>query len=149
MTRETRERLATLEADLLAVKPRRLFSSASWTTDVPRLPGVYVIWALKPRRPLYVGQTSDLRARMSDLGRYENHTCRRKLSELLGVGREDEQALSAAIAKSHDLSVMAVEFGRTELEEYLRVRWRESLINSAGPRQLGRFVWVEPTVPAS
>ena len=148
MNETLNRQLETLERDLVEAQPMQLFSAPSWTESVPDVPGVYAVWSVTAKQPIYVGETSDLRARMRDLGRYANHTCRRKLSERLGVGPEDERVLSEAIAKEHAASLLPVEFGRRELEEYLRVRWKGPLLNSAGPRQQRRFGWVQPKLPS-
>jgi hypothetical protein len=141
---EANHTLVLLGAQLAGEKRREMFATDRWTVDVPARPGVYAIWERASGRPIYVGETADLKARMRDLGRYPNHTCRRKLAKSFGIPKSDEVALSKRIAATHQLSFIEVGFGRMELEEYLSVLWAKTLINSPGRRHLRRFTWVVP-----
>lgn len=135
-----------MEQKLLQAPRRSLCGSGNWTEDVPVTPGVYAVWHTKSGALVYVGETSCLHKRMADIGRWRNHTCRRKLGAQLGFGGQDERALSSALARDYTLSFLAVDFGRTELEEYLYIRWRETLINSP-PRRIfltNQYAWVTP-----
>jgi hypothetical protein len=149
MRRSVRQRLERLEADVLAVAPRPLFAAHDWTRDIPTDPGVYVLWDSRSGDVVYVGETASLRLRMRDLGRSVNHTCRRKIAAALGLVGVPEAELSAAIGRRYLLSFLAVDFGRCELEEYLMLRWRDSILNAPGQRlhRSGRYDWVEPARP--
>ena len=107
-------------------------------------PGVYAIWDMRSRVVIYVGETSCLRDRLADLGRWHNHTCRRKLAVELGFRRTQARELSSAMAARYALRFIEVPFGRTELEEFLRLRWRQTLINSPSKRLLRgpHYGWV-------
>lgn len=149
MDENTRSTLRSLEIVLLNAEPTPLCGSAVWAADIPMLPGVYAVWDVRSRDVVYIGATSCLRDRMLDFGRWKNHTCRRKLGRKLGFDDSDEVALSAALAKRYVLSFVPVFLGRSELEEYLYLRWRETLLNSP-PRRLERgtqYRWVKASRP--
>lgn len=143
-----RRRLERLEAKLLSATPRRLFDAPDWARDVPAAPGVYALWDTHTRTVAYVGETASLRHRMHDLGRSVNHTCRRKIAGELGLIGVPESELSLAMGKRYLISTLPVDFGRAELEEYLTLRWRETILNSPGKRlhRGGRYAWVEPSL---
>ena len=144
MMRPDQADLPRLAHRLFIAERRELFASRGWTTQIPNAPGVYAIWHRESGRPVYIGETADLRSRMIDLGRYHNHTCRRKLAKALGMNGGNPSVLSAEIARTHQLSCLELWLGRVELEEYLLVRWRPFLINSLGQRHLNRYRWVTP-----
>lgn len=152
MDQSTLKQLVSLEAALLAAPMRPLFSSPSWADDVPEAPGVYAVWDRHKGTVVYVGETTCLRDRMTDLGRWANHTCRRKLAKKHRWHRMSASDMSAALGKRYGMSFLTVPFGRLELEEYLSLRWKESLVNSPSKRVLrsGYYEHVErakPTMP--
>lgn len=149
MNREIRSKLSQMENRLLAAPVRRIFGSATWARDVPLDAGVYVIWSRRSGRPAYVGQTGCLRERMSDAGRSVNHTFRRKVATLLNLPTGHEAGLSLAISKRYDISFIPVPFGRAELEEYLRLRWRKTIVNGPAKRLLRglQYRWITPSNP--
>jgi hypothetical protein len=149
MNETIRQTLSSMEAELQRAPTRPLCSAHDWATDVPLSPGVYAVWEVESRDVLYVGETTCLRDRMRDMGRWENHICRRKLAGKLGFGRSDESVLSTALAERYVLAYLPVALGRVELEEYLSLRWQETLINSPS-RRLRRgtqYDWVQPVRP--
>jgi hypothetical protein len=86
---------------------------------------------------------------MSDAGRSVNHTFRRKVAIMLGIPAGDEAGLSLAISKRYDISFIPVPFGRAELEEYLRLRWRKTIVNGPAKRLLRglQYRWITPSNP--
>jgi hypothetical protein len=110
---------------------------------------VYALWDTKLRKVAYVGQTSSLRDRMSDLSHSVNHTCRRKIGRILGIASASEKRLSAAMAKRYAISFLEVLIGRLELEDYLKLRWRPSILNGPSKRLLKgrRYTWVTASSP--
>jgi hypothetical protein len=149
MDKAIRVQLAGLEQRLLDAPARLMFETKSWAEDVPAEGGVYVVWDLEFQLPVYVGETSGLRARMGDIGRMENHTFRRKAAALLNLESGDEATVSAAMAKRFAVSFIEVEFGRAELEEFLVLRWRDTIVNKPAKRLLrgSRYRWVDPARP--
>src|SRR5260221_2894973 len=69
MGSNVQNRLTELENALRVAPRRRLCGDATWARDVSSLAGVYTIWETESGKPVYVGETSGLLARMSDLGR--------------------------------------------------------------------------------
>jgi hypothetical protein len=117
----------------LRQEARHVFFTGNWPFDVLNEPGVYLIWN-KQGELVYVGETSNLRARMADIKDTRNHTCRRKVGrlefhdhpeyvELRDNKRKYPAAIEAAINAyfKDELKVAfaPVTFGRLELESYL------------------------------
>jgi hypothetical protein len=126
--------LKTLE-DALRTAPRRsLCSDAAWAHDVSQLAGVYAIWDAQSSKPVYVGETSGLFARMGDLGRTLNHTFRRIVRKKFNAATATESALNVLLAERFKIAFLPVAFGRAELEEYLILRWRKTLYNKPALR---------------
>lgn len=147
MDAQTRDTLRRLEADIFDAPRYRLLDGRDWAREVPPDPGVYVVWDKTLDEPVYVGETSSLAHRMRDIAHWENHTCRRKLAAVLKIARGDEHALSAALAEAYTISFLALSFGRVEFEEYLRVRWGKSVINSPARRMARVYAWVPAALP--
>src|SRR5690242_10550438 len=99
MDRSSRKKLQSMESKLLAAPRRAMCDGAEWATGVPDAAGVYAVWQSKPNTVVYVGQTSCLSKRMADLGRWQNHTCRRKLGRKLSFDGSNERLLSTELAK--------------------------------------------------
>lgn len=146
MDAQIRARLSDMELALINAPRRRMFACPLWADDVPRDPGVYAIWDVALKAPVYVGESSGLKSRMSDVGRTVNHTFRRKVAPILKVNAGDESALTRAMSKRYDVSFIEVELGRAELEEFLVLRWRKTLLNKPAKRLLRgeRYKWVRP-----
>jgi hypothetical protein len=149
MDEKVRKELESLEAALLAAPVRSVFNSAIWADDDPAAPGVYALWDVESGQVIYVGETRSLRERMADLGRTVNHTCRRTIVRLLELDGQDEAAISLAMSKRYFLSFISVDLGRAELEDYLTLRWHETILNQRGSRlrRVSTYNWVQPTQP--
>jgi hypothetical protein len=82
---------------------------------------------------------------MRDLGRSVNHTCRRKLAAKHRIVGASESDLSDVIARHYVVSFLPVVLGRAELEEYLSLRHRRTLLNSPSLRHRKglAYDWVE------
>lgn len=145
----TRAHLRHLEKKIVGAEPRRLLDVTDWADEVPESPGVYALWDTQSEDVVYVGETASLRHRMRDLGRTVNHTCRKKLAVDLKLEQSGDAELTAAIAKRYLLSFVAVDLGRKELEEYLTLRSRQTLLNAPGIRlhKGSRDAWVKPRNP--
>jgi len=131
---------------VLEKAPRiRPLSGKGWTDEVPREAGVYVLW--ENDLPIYVGETSSLQLRMADLARPQNHTFCKKFSNRYEIQETGEIAI--AMANRYFLSFVVVEFGRKEVEEYLILRWRNTLLNKPTNRlqHSPQYNWVSRTVP--
>jgi hypothetical protein len=130
------------ESELRAAKRRILMEAPSWAQDVPLEAGVYAVW--ENDHPIYVGETSSLRARMSDIGRPVNHTFAKKTCKALQIPETSLEDLAAAMRARYLLSFVPVPFGRAEVEEFLILRWRSTLINKPAKRLLRspQYGWV-------
>lgn len=118
-------------------------SFIGWANHIPKEAGIYVIW--KAETPFYVGETSSLRLRMSDLARPINHSFTKKIARLHKISEAAYADLAREISTHYQLSHIKVELGRAEIEEYLILRWRNSLINKPTKRLLHstQYQWVE------
>src|SRR5438045_6533852 len=99
MDQTSRDKLIEMERQLIESARRPLCGEGDWGEGIPSAPGVYAVWHSKRDEIVYVGQTTGLYQRMSDLGRWRNHTCRRKLGVALGHDGSDERRLSAKLAR--------------------------------------------------
>ena len=142
LPKQVRSKLEGYEEALSSSERLSPLSAVDWASDVPHEAGVYVIWQRK--KPIYVGQTSSLSARMVDLARPVNHTFSRKTCKALEIPESSLVEFKKAM-KKYKLSYIQVPFGRSELEEYLVLRWRKSLINKPAARLLKspQYTWVE------
>jgi hypothetical protein len=145
MTANLQRRFKALEDALRAQPRRRLCSDVGWARDVSPLAGVYAIWDARSGKPVYVGETSGLLARMGDLGRTVNHTFRRIARKELKAASATESALSALLAARFEIAFLPVDFGRAEFEEYLILRWRRTLYNKPALRlqKSAQYQWVQ------
>lgn len=144
MKESVRDFLAGYEEEILAAPRRRLNSAPDWASDVPLEAGVYVVW--DARVPVYVGETSSLKARMSDIGRPVNHTFARKVCKALGISQTSLEDLASAMSARYELAFVTAPLGRVEIEEYLILRWQSTLLNKPGKRLLKspQYAWVKP-----
>ena len=142
LSKRVRSKLEGYEETLSSSARLSPLSAVDWASEVPLEAGVYVIWQRK--KAIYVGQTSCLRARMIDLARPVNHTFSRKTCKALDIPESSLEQFTKAM-KKYKLSYIEVPFGRAEVEEYLVLRWRESLINKPAARLLKspQYSWVE------
>ena len=118
--------------------------SKGWKDKFPEEGGIYVIW--ENELPVYVGETSGLKSRMGDLSRPINHPFPKKVTLILSLQKVPIEILRKKISESYKLSYLVVPFGRAEIEEYLILRWRKTLLNKPTKRLLNgkQYRWVEP-----
>jgi len=145
MNADARQQLTSMAIALQRAARRTPFDDQAWASDVPTTGGVYALWERSSGAMIYVGETSSLRLRMRDLGRSINHTCRRKIAAKEGMVGAPEAELSDVIAKHYVVSFLPVALGRKELEEFLSLRHRRTLLNSPTRRHLRgtAYDWVE------
>ena len=113
----------------------------NWKNIFPDYSGVYVIW--DNEKPIYVGETSGLKSRMSDLMRPINHAFTKKIDNKIEAQSLDE--LRTYMSDKYKLSYISIDLGRSEIEEYLILRWRKTLINKPTTRLLkgSQYSWVK------
>jgi hypothetical protein len=136
MNKRILNKLQQLEIELKKVHRISLKPHPGWNNDVPRHGGVYVIWEKKSKKPVYIGETCHLKHRFSDLRHSVNHTFRRQIAKRLKLEYLSDSTLSERLSKIYSISYLTINFGRKELEEYLILRWRKSLINKPQKRLL-------------
>jgi hypothetical protein len=120
---------------------RHIFFNDKWQQTFPNHSGVYVVW--EKEQPIYVGETSGLQSRMSDIMRPINHAFTKKISYKFNISKLNE--LRNFMSKNYKLSYITVDLGRSEIEEYLILRWRKTLINKPTTRLLKgeQYSWVK------
>ncbi len=135
--------LKTAESSLLYSGKIKFETSATWRNQfVPDFPGVYALF--DQNELLYIGETGNLRKRMSDICRTVNHTFRKQLArkkfgadkKLKKFDEELELLLDTFFAENLYINFIEVNFGRTEIEEHLISRNQKSLLNSEKKRKL-------------
>ena len=132
--------LLNYEKQLSSSQRYTLFQN-NWKNIFPDYSGVYVIW--DNEKPIYVGETSGLKSRMSDLMRPINHAFTKKIDNKIEAQRLDE--LRTYMSDNYKLSYISIDLGRSEIEEYLILRWRKTLINKPTTRLLkgSQYSWVK------
>lgn len=119
--------------ELLLMDPdnrRGAILTREWSKSYPTLPGIYA-W-FEGRKPIYIGESGNISARLDDSRRTANHTLRRSIG-LLQFGErvnrnknfspEVEEKVDASM-RALKVSVVSVNFGRTETEEHLVNKYR-------------------------
>ena len=132
--------LLNYEKQLSSSQRYTLFQN-NWKNIFPDYSGVYVIW--DNEKPIYVGETSGLKSRMSDLMRPINHAFTKKIDNRIEAQSLDE--LRTYMSDNYKLSYISIDLGRSEIEEYLILRWRKTLINKPTTRLLkgSQYSWVK------
>lgn len=133
MNREVQKKLESFEVQIKQ-QPRYVPFESFWTNDFPDEGAVYVMW--EKNVPVYVGETSGFKKRMSDLARPVNHAFTKKMQKRFGFEDKDIQFLRKTISQKFKVSFVKVDFGRSEIEEYLILLWRKKLINKPTKRLL-------------
>lgn len=132
--------LLNYEKQLSSSQRYTLFQN-NWKNIFPDYSGVYVIW--DNEKPIYVGETSGLKSRMSDLMRPINHAFTKKIDNKIEAQSLDK--LRTYMSDNYKLSYISIDLGRSEIEEYLILRWRKTLINKPTTRLLkgSQYSWVK------
>ena len=119
----------------------------SWRKEfIPDFPGVYALYEKVGSEYilLYIGETGNLRERMSDICRTVNHTFRRQLGKKRFSGIitskkfefKTESLLDVFFDEDLYISFLKVNFGRSEIESYLITKYQKILLNSEIKRKL-------------
>jgi len=132
--------LLEYEKKLIQAEKHTFFNNM-WKQIFPNHSGVYVVW--EKEEPIYVGETSGLKSRMSDIMRPINHAFTKKISNKFNLS--DLNELRKFMSDNYKLSYITVDLGRSEIEEYLILRWRKTLINKPTTRLLKgeQYSWVK------
>lgn len=122
----------------------------AWAASIKDRPGVYALKEKYKNSIIYVGETGSLRGRMSDLLDSRHHTVRRSIGEkhfahITGFERATtrkkfpehiELMVDKYIESNLMLSILEVQLGRKELEEFIEDRIdRNCKLNKRGKRK--------------
>lgn len=115
------------------------FNKGVFFRDFPKSPGVYMVF--EDGKPIYIGETADLRDRMKDLQRTYNHSLRKKLGKSRLNGKviknkfadDIEMKLTEFMKKHISISFYALCFGRKEVE-FIIFENNPDFINSTSNR---------------
>jgi hypothetical protein len=129
-----------IEHHLLNDKKFQFSYDTNWKNHFPKSEGIYAIF--EDYKLVYIGQTSELRSRMSDIRRTYNHTFRKKIGIERLKGKiiknkfsdEIEEKLTKYMVQKLTFSFYAIPFGRLEVESFLVQKYQEQLINSKSVR---------------
>ncbi len=112
------------------------FQNKSWRDTIPAKAGVYVLWNNSGNKgPVYIGETSNLFERLSDLRSWRNHTFTRQIKAKYTLVTPIE--IREYISKSYRISYIPIAFGRKETEEYLIYKWGTyKMFNKPSPRYI-------------
>ena len=137
---DIKNKLLKYEQKLIDAKKHTFFSD-DWKQIFPNYSGVYVVW--ENEQPIYVCETSGLKSRMSDIMRPINHAFTKKISNKFKLF--DLNELRKFMTVNYKLSFIQTKLGRSEIEEYLILRWRKTLINKPTKRLLKgeQYSWVK------
>lgn len=136
--------LIKAENNLLRSDKFKFQTTHNWRKEVvPDFPGVYALFENQDSL-LYIGETGNLRERMSDICRTVNHTFRRQLAcKRFGATKTSkkfdpdiELILDAFFEEKLHVSFIRVNFGRMEIEEFLVAKYQKILLNSEKKRKL-------------
>lgn len=134
------------EMALLNGKKLKFERTKKWRDEnIPDHPGVYALF--EKDALLYIGETGNLRARMSDICRTVNHTFRRKLGQKKFGGdkvkykydNETEVLLDLFFDNELYLAYIEVDFGRLEIETHLVGKFQKMLFNSEKKRKVSKI----------
>ena len=144
---ELNEILTQAENELGKSEKHKFQRILKWRKEfVPDFPGVYALYEKVNNvfELLYIGESGNMRARMSDVCSTINHTFRRQLAiKRFNIEKiekkysvEVEQQLNKFFDENLYASFIKVNFGRAEIESYLVTKYQSQLLNSESKRKL-------------
>jgi len=110
--------------------------------NVPNEAGIYAVFENRDNL-LYIGESGNLKDRMSEMNRTVNHSFRKQLGHLRYNGVKSRKKFTEDIERLLDeyfennlfVSFLPVNYGRLEIETYLITQYQERLINSIKKRK--------------
>ena len=98
-----------------------------WWEYAECTPGVYAIFRKwRRQKPVYIGETCNLRERLRDLRNPANHTFTAQVTERYLNSTKSLDRIREYIENNYYVSFAAVDFGRKEFEEHLIECWGTS-----------------------
>ena len=140
---ELNEIFAKAEKQLFDSKRIKFKKCKDWRKEnVPNEAGIYAVFE-KENELLYIGESGNLKARMSEINRTVNHSFRKQFGHLRYNGIKSRKKFTDDIEIILDeyftenlfVSFLPVNLGRLEIETYLITKFQESLINSIKKRK--------------
>ena len=136
-------KLELAEKALFNSEKIKFIKSLKWRRDnVPSEAGIYAIFDTNDRL-IYIGESGNLRKRMSEISRTVNHTFRKQIGFVYFSGIKSSKKYDDIIESKLDLyfeenifiSFLPVNFGRLEIETYLVSRNQNTILNSIKKRK--------------
>lgn len=143
-TEELLDALHLAQENLLRAERIKFEKSAEWRKNkIPDFPGVYALFE-KNNKLLYIGESGNLRERMSEINRTVNHSFRKQIGYLMFNGVKSSKKFDLEVETKLDLyfkdelyvSFIEVCFGRLEIEEFLISNHQQLITNSVKKRKL-------------
>ncbi|WP_427180024.1 GIY-YIG nuclease family protein [Paenibacillus sp. TC-CSREp1] len=138
-----------VEAQLSKCEKIQIYGVSSWSSTLPKLPGIYVVWN-RDNKIVYVGETSNIQERMNDLKDTRHHTLRRAVGHMEFSKEPDfhkanskvkflpliEKMVTEFFKINLSLTYCATKIGRKEFEEYLVKKYEPEYNSSLGRRHI-------------
>lgn len=129
------------ERKLLETKKEKFSKELKWRKEkIPNEAGIYAVF--ENTELIYIGESSNLRERMSDINRTYNHSLRKKLGKIKFKGdlvknkynEEVENKLDKLFRNNIYITFLKVNLGRLEIESHLTEKFDNQLYNSSKKR---------------
>ena len=133
---------------LLRAERHKFIKSAEWRQNtIPDSPGIYALFE-KENKLLYIGESGNLRKRMSEINRTVNHSFRKQIGHQKFNGIKTSKKFSDLVESKLDeffneelyVAFIEVYFGRLEIEAFLIYNHQQFLINSMSERKLNSVI---------
>lgn len=150
-TKKIRSIIAEIEEELLNQTKLPFRYDTTWKNEFPEEPGVYA--AFEKGKLVYLGQTAELRSRISDIRRTYNHTLRKKIGlfRLMGVIEKNkfsddlENKSTQYMIKNFSFTHVPIHFGRLEIESGLVRKYEGAIVEfkkcTRNKEQIGHNLW--------
>lgn len=141
------EYINKVEEELLLQNRIRFGFDLVFLKQIASYPGVYILF--DSDNLCYVGESSNLRERMSDMRHTYKHTIRKKIGKFHFDGKikkgerkfcpQVEERLNKFFSEKISVAHVPIDFGRTEIEEYLVDKYEGSIYNNKSNRYVKPF----------
>ncbi|GAG99609.1 unnamed protein product [marine sediment metagenome] len=130
---DAQKMLERIWQELKSSRRYTFFSSPDWKESFEPKSGVYAVWEKGEERPVYAGETANLKERMSDFEDSRHHTLRRtigkkKFEHMEGFEKATtkkkfpehiEKLVGNYFRENLMVACLPIYFGRKEVEEYI------------------------------
>ncbi|WJJ96511.1 GIY-YIG nuclease family protein [Algibacter luteus] len=145
---ELLDTLHLAQEKLLRAERHKFIKSAEWRRNtIPDSPGIYALFE-KNNKLLYIGESGNLRKRMSEINRTVNHSFRKQIGHQKFNGIKTSKKFNDLVESKLDeyfndelyVAFIEVFFGRLEIEAFLISNHQQFLINSMSERKLNSVI---------